>query len=73
MKWFLGMFTDALGRPEPKMVLGVPTVVTAVVFGVVTRDWVGFGALFGAGCTLCGFSALADHKVDMAKIAAEGK
>jgi uncharacterized membrane protein len=62
--WIREIFTDALDRPEIKNILGVPIIIAAVVYGLVTRDWVGFGALFGAGSGLLVATTVADAKID---------
>jgi hypothetical protein len=68
--WLGGIFTDALGRPEVKMMLGVPLAVTAVAYGMGSRDWIGFGALAGVALTLMGITAGGDAVIDRAQIAA---
>lgn len=73
LKWLGGIFTDALGRPEVKMMLGVPLIIVAVVFGIITRDWVGFGALSGFAVSMLVTTAAGDAVIDKAQIAAGGK
>lgn len=67
--WLGGIFTDALGRPEVKMMLGVPAFVAAIVYVITTRDLAVAGFVAGNALTLMGFTAAADHKIDMAQIA----
>ena len=57
-------FTDAKMRPEVKLVLGVPMMVAAVVYGIASRDWIGFGALSGVALFLFGLTTAADAKID---------
>ena len=57
-------FTDALGRPEPKMMLGVLVLIVAVVYGIWKRDWEGFKCLAGTGLILVGATTVADAKID---------
>jgi hypothetical protein len=64
MKTLLSIFYDAAGRLEPKMILGIPILIAAVVYGMISRDWVGFGAVSALGLGLCGFTALADAGID---------
>ena len=61
------IFTDASGRPEIKNILGVPIVVIAVIYGIKSRDWVGFAALSGFGVGLIFGSTIADSKIDASK------
>lgn len=63
------IFTDAAGRPEIKMILGVLIIVVAVV-DLLARDSLGrFGALSGLGLTLVGVTAAADAAYDKASLA----
>jgi hypothetical protein len=64
MKTILSVFFDAAGRLEVKMVIGVPLLVVAVVYGMLSRDWVGFGALSGVALTLMGITAAGDAVID---------
>ena len=69
MKAFIkGIFTDALNRPEVKMMLGVPTFIAAIAYVLITRDLAVAGFVAGNALTLMGFTALADHKIDVAQI-----
>lgn len=72
-KWLGGIFTDALGRPEVKMILGIPCFITGIVYVISTRDLAVAGFISGNSITLMGFTAVADHKIDVAQIAAGGK
>lgn len=74
-KFFIGLwnviieiFTDANKRPEIKNILGVPIIVAAVIYGIISRDWVGFTALSGFGVGLLFGSTIADAKLDATKI-----
>jgi hypothetical protein len=65
MKDFIrGLFTDALGRPELKAVLGFPIALGAALYGALSRDWEGFMALAGFSMALLGVTAYADAKND---------
>jgi len=71
MKEFLKeIFTDAKGRIEVKIVLGVPIIIIAVVYGIFSAvvlkapDWTGFGALSGLGIGLIGGTAVTDAIID---------
>jgi len=59
--------TDALGRYEIKVLLGVPTFVAGIVYAMVTRDLAVAGFVSGNGLVLLGVTALADAKIDMTK------
>jgi uncharacterized membrane protein len=63
-QFFKEIFTDAAGRPEIKMILGVPMAIGAIVYGIVSRDWVGFGALIGTALGLMGLTTLGDAVID---------
>ena len=58
------LVTDAKMRPEVKLVLGIPIMVAAVIYGIASRDWVGFGALSGVALVLLGITAAADAQID---------
>lgn len=65
MRDFLrGLFTDAKGRPEIKVVLGVPIILAAVVYGLASRDWGGFATVSAFGVGLLGGAAVADAAID---------
>lgn len=71
MKTFLlGLFTDALGRPEPKIVLGFPMLVAATVDLLITRDLAVFAALSALGATLMSGAAVADARIDSQNVGA---
>lgn len=72
-KWLGGIFTDALGRPEVKMMLGAPLVIVSVVYGIATRDWIGFGALSGFAVSMLITTAAGDAVIDKAQISQGGK
>lgn len=63
-EFFKQIFTDAAGRPEIKMVIGVPAAIVAIVYGVVAKDWVGFGAIMGTALTLMGLTTAGDAVID---------
>lgn len=58
------IFTDAKGRYEIKMFLGIPLFVTAVIYGILSKDWIGFGALIGVALSLLGITAITDARID---------
>ena len=58
------LVTDAKMRPEIKLILGIPILMASVVYGMVSRDWIGFGALSGVALLLFGITAAADAKID---------
>ena len=59
------IFTDARGRPEIKMILGVPIIIIAVVFLLIEKlDLEKFGALSGLGALLIGATTVADGFID---------
>ena len=68
--WLRESFTDAKGRPEPKMILGVFLVLLAVAYGfwaaVINKkpDWTGFSVIAGFGVTLITGAAVADSRID---------
>jgi len=65
-EWLRGSFTDAKGRPEPKMITGVFLILCAVAYAFYAAvikgkpDWTGVSALAGFGVTLMTASAVAD-------------
>lgn len=65
--WLGQVFTDALGRPEVKMVLGVPTFIAAIVYVFWTGNIPVAGFVAANALTLMGFTALADAAIDKAK------
>lgn len=64
--WISQVFTDALGRPEVKMVLGVPTFLAAIVYVFATGNIPVAGFVAANALTLMGFTALADAAIDKA-------
>ena len=70
--FFKEIFTDALNRPEVKMILGIPIAIAAVVYGLVARDWIGFAALSGFAASLIFATTAGDAAIDKAQIAAGG-
>ena len=55
------MFLDQGGGLDEKRVLGIPVIITAVVYLVVTRDLVVFGALAGLGTGLLAGAVAGDQ------------
>ena len=66
---FAQVFTDAAGRPEVKVVLGVPILLAAAIYLLAGGDLARFGALSGVGLSLLGVTAAADASYDKAWIA----
>jgi hypothetical protein len=64
MKFIVEIFTDAKGRPEIKVILGVPILIAAVVYGISSHDWVGFAALSGFAVSLLTATTIADAQID---------
>jgi hypothetical protein len=58
------IFTDAAGRPEIKMILGIPLFLVAMVYGIFSRDWAGFAAMMGPALGLVGLTTLGDAAID---------
>lgn len=58
------IFTDAKGRPEIKMIIGIPLLVAAVAYGMLSKDWLGFGALSGTALALAGLTTAGDAAID---------
>lgn len=58
------LFTDALDRPEPKMVLGIPMVIATVVYVMISKELAIAGFLMGTALALIGVTAVADAKND---------
>jgi hypothetical protein len=66
LEWLGGIFTDALGRPEVKMMLGVPLFIGAQVY-VITIGAPGLGVysvITGTALTLMGITAYGDAQID---------
>lgn len=61
------IFTDAMGRPEVKIILGVPLAIAAVIYGMISRDWAGFNSLSVFAGGLLGVTAIADALIDFKK------
>ena len=62
---FVGQFfTDAKLRPEVKMVIAVPLLLVSIVYGMLAKDWVGFGAMSGVSLVLMGITAAGDAAID---------
>lgn len=64
---FVHIFTDASGRPEIKMILGVPLFIIAMIYGILSRDWAGFAAMMGPALGLVGLTTLGDAAIDKGK------
>ena len=65
--FFAHIFTDAAGRPEIKMILGVPLFIASVVEIFTLRDLAVFGVLMGTSLTLMGITAAGDAAIDKSK------
>ena len=63
-EFFSHIFTDAAGRPEIKMILGLPLFIAAVAYGMASRDWAGFSALMVPALGLLGLTTLGDAAID---------
>ncbi len=61
------IFTDAAGRPEVKVILGVPIGIAAVVYGIISKDWAGFGAMAGFAASLFIATTAGDATIDKTK------
>lgn len=61
------IFTDAKGRVEIKIILGVPIAIAAVIYGMISRDWAGFNSLSVFAGGLLGVTAIADALIDFKK------
>ena len=74
---FFSMFYDAMGRIEPKMVIGLPMLTLAMVLGLVGLcglfkvDWAGWSIFTGFCLGLVGWSAVGDSITDRAQIKAQ--
>jgi hypothetical protein len=68
--FFVHIFTDALGRPEIKMVLGIPAIIAGLVTGVLgfcgvfAMAWTGWSIYMGFCLGLVTATAVADAKID---------
>lgn len=62
--FFKEIFTDAAGRVEIKMILGVPLFFGAIAYGIVSKDWGGFGALMTVALALMGLTTVGDAVID---------
>jgi hypothetical protein len=59
-KFIIECFTDTKGRPEPKMLIGIPLILFSVVYLIWKKDLQGAIYIGGIGTTLVGGSAIAD-------------
>lgn len=66
LKWLGGIFTDALGRPEVKMILGIPCFILGIGYVIATRDLAVAGFISGNAVTLMGLTAYGDAQIDKA-------
>jgi hypothetical protein len=66
-------FTDALKRGEIKVWLGLLYIVAGFVYLFIKFDVTGFIAIESFGIPYFLMITVADHKIDMATIAKEGK
>jgi len=71
MKNFLKeIFTDAKGRPEIKMILGVPCAFVGLIIGIlmllarIPKDWTGFSIFMGVATGLIVTNAITDAQID---------
>jgi len=55
------MFLDQAGGVDEKRVLGIPIIVAAVVYVIVTRDLTVFAAVAGLGTLLLGIGVAGDQ------------
>lgn len=70
--FFLELITDAKSRPEIKVILGIPIILSGVIYGLYkgiigSPDWIGFAALSSLGLSLLGTTALTDSIIDKNK------
>jgi hypothetical protein len=77
MKEFLkklgDMFLDQAGGVDEKRVLGIPIILAAVIYLMVTRDLAVFAAIAGLGTGLLGVSVLGDQgKLDVTSSSSDG-
>jgi len=65
MKEFFGklgdMFLDQAGGVDEKRVLGIPILLTAVIYLIITRDLTVFATLASLGTALLGIGVLGDQ------------
>lgn len=55
------MFLDQAGGVDEKRVLGIPIILAAVIYLMITRDLTVFAAIAGLGTGLLGVSVLGDQ------------
>ena len=73
MKFFAEIFTDSAGRPEIKMILGVPAIIAGLVTGalgfcgVFAMAWTGWSIYMGFCLGLVTATAVADAHLDSMK------
>ena len=64
MNFLKECFTDAKGRPEIKMILGVPLIIFSVYYLIRYKDLNGAIYIGGLGTTLVGGTAITDSLLD---------
>lgn len=68
--WLSEIFTDALGRPEIKIIIGVPALVAGLIVGLlmllgkVPSEWAGWSIYMAFASGLLVTTAVADAKID---------
>lgn len=62
------LFTDSLGRPEPKLILGIPLFIVAVVYTIITKNLSVGGFFMGTALSLLGVTAVTDALNDKRSI-----
>lgn len=67
-KFIKECFTDTLGRPEPKLILGIPVVIFSIVYLVWKHDLNGSIYIGSLGTTLVGGTAIADSFNDSRRL-----
>ena len=59
-KFLSGCYTDAKGRPEPKMILGTLLILSSVAYLIIWKSLQGAEFIGGMGVALMGTCAIAD-------------
>lgn len=64
--FFKQIFTDALGRPEIKMILGIPLFIGAQIYLIIAGPAViaAYGAICGTALALMGLTTYGDATID---------